>query len=307
MTSKTGHGTAVVTGASSGIGAVYAERLADRGYDLVLVARRRAELEALAARIAERTGRKVDVLVADLAKPKGRPWSSAGCATTQPITLLINNAGSAATGPLVGGNADATEKMLAINIVALTRLSAAAANAFADRKAGTIINISSAMAVITSAQGRRLQRLQGLRAELHARACRRACDRMAFACRRCFRATHARRSSPTRCSATIPPETIMPVEELVDAALAGLDHGETVTIPSLPDTADWDALRGCPAQADAEHLPRPPCRALSDPAGGLGRLTNFAIRPHETPEKSPSMSRLGAVARRPREWAPGPG
>ena len=155
--------------------------------------------------------------------------------------MLINNAGAAATGTLVGGDADATETMLAINVVALTRLSAAAANAFAARKAGTIINISSAMAVITSARAAGysaskayvLTFTRGLAEELAAHGVR----------------VQAVLPGYTRTPflsdallATIPAETIMPVEDLVDAALAGLDQGETVTIPSLPETADWDAL-----------------------------------------------------------------
>lgn len=241
MSTKTGQGTALVTGASSGIGVVYAERLADRGYDLVLVARRRAELDALATRIGGRTGRKVDVIVADLAQQEGQALVERRLRDDDTITLLINNAGAAATGPLVGGDADATETMLAINIVALTRLSAAAANAFAARKAGTIINISSAMAVITSARAAGysaskayvLTFTRGLAEELAAHGVR----------------VQAVLPGYTRTPflsdallATIPAETIMSVEDLVDAALAGLDQGETVTIPSLRDTADWDAL-----------------------------------------------------------------
>ena len=240
MVTKTGHGTAVVTGASSGIGAVYADRLAKRGYDLVLVARRRAELESQAAGIAQRTGRKVDVLVADLAEAEGQALVERRLRDDKTITLLVNNAGFAATGPLVGGNPDATEQMLTINILALTRLSAAAANAFVDRKAGTIINISSAMAVITSgrvagysaSKAYVLTFTRGLAEEVGPQGVR----------------VQAVLPGYTRTPflsdallATIPAETIMPVEDLVDAALAGLDHGETVTIPSLPDTADWDA------------------------------------------------------------------
>ena len=153
MTSKTGQGTALVTGASSGIGAVYAERLADRGYDLVLVARRRAELEALAARIAARTGRKVDVLAADLAQSEDRPWSSAGCATTTPSPCSSTMPAPRPPGRSSAAMPKRRNTMLAINIVALTRLSAAAANAFAERKTGTIINISSAMAQLSSRAG----------------------------------------------------------------------------------------------------------------------------------------------------------
>jgi short-subunit dehydrogenase len=241
MTSKTGQGTALVTGASSGIGAVYAERLADRGYDLVLVARRRAELEALAARIAGRTGRKVDVIVADLAQSDGQALVERRLRDDAGITVLINNAGTATMGPLVGGNAEATETMLAINIVALTRLSAAAANAFAPRKTGTIINISSAMAQLISgrvagysaSKAYVLNFTRGLAEELAPHGIRVQAVLPGYT-RTPF--------LPDALLATIPAETIMPVDELVDAALAGLDQGETVTIPSLPDTSDWDAL-----------------------------------------------------------------
>jgi short-subunit dehydrogenase len=230
MSSKTGQGTALVTGASSGIGAVYAERLADRGYDLVLV-----------ARIAGRTGRKVDVLPADLAKSEGQALVERRLRDDNSITLLINNAGASAAGPLVGGNADATETMLAINILALTRLSAAAANAFAGRKTGTIINISSAMSQLISgrvagysaSKAYVLNFTRGLAEELGPHGVRVQAVLPGYT-RTPF--------LPDAFWATIPPETIMPVDELVDAALAGLDQGETVTIPSLPDTADWDAL-----------------------------------------------------------------
>lgn len=240
MANPTGYGTAVVTGASSGIGAVYAERLAGRGSDLVLVARRRAELEALAGSIAARTGRKVELLVADLAKTGGQNLVEDRLQDDATITLLVNNAGFAATGPLVGGDAGATETMLAINILALTRLSAAAANAFAGRGNGTIVNISSAMAVITTGQAAGYSASKayvlnfsgGLAEELaplgvHVQAVLPGYTRTPFL--------------SDALLASIPPETIMPVDALVDAALAGLDRGETITIPSLPDIADWDA------------------------------------------------------------------
>jgi len=239
MTTKTGQGTAIVTGASSGIGAVYAERLADRGYDLVLVARRRAELETLAKGIAARTGRKADVLVADLADAEGQALVERRLTEDGSVTLLVNNAGIGALGPVPGGDAAALDRMLAINVVALTRLAGAAATAFAGRGMGTIVNIASAMSVIISptvasyaaSKAYVLSLSRGLQEALakdgvHVQAVLPGYTRTAL----------------IEGLSGLPDEIIMPVDDLVDAALAGLDQGETVTIPSLPDAADWDAL-----------------------------------------------------------------
>lgn len=230
-----------MTGASSGIGEVYAERLADRGYDLVLVARRQAELEKLAGSIAARTGRKVDFIVADLAKSEGQALVEQRIRDDSTITLLVNNAGASATGPIVGGNAEATEQMLTINVLALTRLSAAAANAFAARKAGTIVNISSVMSVIitprtagyAASKAYVLNFSRALAEELaplgvHVQAVLPGYTRTPFL--------------PEQFLATLPPEIVMDVNDLVDAALVGLDKGETITIPPLHNIGDWDAF-----------------------------------------------------------------
>lgn len=241
MVTKTGQGTAIVTGASSGIGEVYAERLADRGYDLVLVARRKAELEKLAGSIAARTGRKVDFIVADLANSEGQALVEQRLRDDSTVTLLVNNAGAAATGPIVDGNADATEQMLTINVLALTRLSAAAANAFAARKAGAIVNVSSVMSVIitprtagyAASKAYVLNFSRALAEELaplgvHVQAVLPGYTRTPFL--------------PEQFLATLPPEIVMDVNDLVDAALVGLDKGETVTIPPVHDIGDWDAF-----------------------------------------------------------------
>ena len=241
MTTTTHPGTAIVTGASSGIGAVYAERLADRGYDLVLVARRKAELEAQAKAISGRTGRRVDVLVADLSQSEGQALVENRLRDDANVTLLVNSAGLASNGASLGNDPAQTEKMLTINILALTRLAAAAANAFAARKRGTIINLASAMAFITwprtatyaASKAYVLNFSRGLAEEVAAHGVR----------------VQAVLPGYTRTPmlsdellAGIPAEAIMEVGELVDAALVGLDQGETVTIPSLPDVADWEAF-----------------------------------------------------------------
>src|SRR3954469_24819922 len=94
-------GTALITGASSGIGAVYADRLARRGYDLILVARNRERLAALADRIAGETGRKVELLPADLMDKGDLARVEAVLRTRSDITMLVNNAGVGATAPLL--------------------------------------------------------------------------------------------------------------------------------------------------------------------------------------------------------------
>jgi uncharacterized protein len=240
MATLAGLGTAVVTGASSGIGEIYAQRLADRGYDLVLVARRRPELEALASAISTRTGRKVDVLVADLADIGDQALAERRIREDQTITLVVNNAGTIADGPAPGTHIDAIDNMLAINVGALTRLSAAAADVFAKRGDGAIINIASGMAFIPSGPAGAyaatkayvLHLSRGLQEAFGGQGVRVQAVLPGY--------TRTPLINVPRL-AGLPAEVIMPVEDLVDAALAGFDIGETVTIPSLPDTADWDA------------------------------------------------------------------
>lgn len=141
--SSTSKGVAVVTGASAGIGAVYADRLAKRGYDLILVARNAERLAAVAARIESETGRNVRVLPADLNDAASLAKVEALLRDDTSITMLVNNAGIGSVASILQADVDAVDDMIALNITALTRLTYAAAPAFVARSAGTIINIAS--------------------------------------------------------------------------------------------------------------------------------------------------------------------
>jgi uncharacterized protein len=88
-------GTALITGASSGIGSVYADRLARRGYDLILIARDRQRLDALAISLSENTGRSVEIIVADLNDKADLARVEGVLRTNASITVLVNNAGIA--------------------------------------------------------------------------------------------------------------------------------------------------------------------------------------------------------------------
>src|ERR1700674_289388 len=147
MSDSTSKGTALITGASRGIGAVYADRLAKRGYDLILVARGETRLKALAANLARETARTVDVLAANLNDKADLARVEARLLQDRNITMLVNNAGTAALTPLVDSDVDEMEAMIDLNITALTRLTYAAAPAFVARGAGTIINIASVVGV----------------------------------------------------------------------------------------------------------------------------------------------------------------
>jgi NADP-dependent 3-hydroxy acid dehydrogenase YdfG len=143
----TQQGTALITGASSGIGAVYADRLARRGFDLVLVARNHDRLQALAGRLAADTGRKIETIAADLTNKKDIARVEAAIRANRDLTMLVNNAGVGATAPLLAADIEKMEQMIAINVNAPTRLTYAAAPGFVARGAGTIVNISSIAAV----------------------------------------------------------------------------------------------------------------------------------------------------------------
>ena len=185
-------GTALITGASSGIGAIYADRLARRGHDLILVARNRERLDALARRLSYDTGRAIKVIVADLNDKADLAQVEQVLRSDATIMVLVNNAGIGAVAPLVDSDIDEMERMIDLNVTAVVRL------------------------------------------------------------------TYA---------------IVMKAADLVDAALAGLDQGELVTIPSLPDIADWEAFEAArqnmrPKLSRSAHAARYGVSALNSKGRG---------------------------------------
>ena len=221
MTSK-----ALITGASGGIGAAYAERLATRGYDLVLVAR---SGDAMRERFPDAEIIEAD-LTRDLATVEARLREDAS------ITTLVNNAGVGLVAPFVQADLSRVEAMIELNVTALTRLS----HAFASRETGTLINVGS-ITPLALIEG--MAAYNGTKAYVNA-----------------FTQTLAAELPQLRIQAVLfgavgtdlwdksglplehlDAEIVMDVGEAVDAALAGLEAGELITIPALPDIADWEA------------------------------------------------------------------
>ncbi len=144
MTTK---GTALITGASTGIGAIYADRLAVRGYDLILVARNRDKLQMLASAISDKTNRAVEVLAADLGNIADLAGVEKVLREDNSITALVNNAGIGTHTTLLESDVDRMEAMVRLNVTALMRLTYAAVPGFVARGGGTVINIASIVAV----------------------------------------------------------------------------------------------------------------------------------------------------------------
>lgn len=249
--------TFLITGASDGIGAVYAERLARRGHDLVLVARRAEKLAELASRLEAETGIKVDVMAADLAKPEDLARVERRLREDAGIVGLVNNAGIAGEGAILQAKPDYLDGMLDLNVRAVTRLAAAVAPRFAE-SGGTIVNVTSVTALMPAAftsvypatKAFVLAFTEALHAELGPKGVR----------------VQAVLPGVTRTAiwtdeaiANIPPAMVMEAGDMVDAALAGLDQGEVVTIPAMPDMAPYEAYI---AARDALR----PMLSLKDPA-----------------------------------------
>src|SRR6516164_5135260 len=140
-------GTALITGASSGMGAIYADRLARRGYDLILVARNRDRLIALADRITNETHQSVEIIDADLNDRAALARVEAKLKQDASITLLVNNAGVGTHMRLLDSDVDAMTRMIDLNVHALPRLTYAAIPGFIARGKGSVINISSIAAI----------------------------------------------------------------------------------------------------------------------------------------------------------------
>ena len=234
-------GIALVTGASSGIGAIYADRLARRGHDLILVARDAARLNALAKRLHTATGRQVEVLSADLTNKEDVLRVEQRLQSDERIDLLLNNAGVGATSPLVDSDADRLEDMIQLNVTALTRLTRAVAPGMVRRGKGAVINIASIVALspelLNGTYGGSkafvLAFTQSLNHELGPKGIQ-------------VQAVLPGATSTDFWNVAgvpvshLPGEIVMQAEEMVDAALVGFDRKELVTIPSLPDAGDWE-------------------------------------------------------------------
>ena len=241
MTTLSSKKIALVTGASSGIGAVYADRLAARGYDLILVARRADRLEALCAQVSKTHGIKAEPIMADLTKDQDVARIEAILYTNGDLRVLVNNAGVARLAPAAQMPANDVVSQIALNITALTRLTQAVVPAFVARKQGLIINIASALAVhslpisaiYSGTKAFVLQYTRGLQQELAETGVKVQLVLPAST------ATEIWDLSGVPLAA-LNKETLMTTENMVDAALAGLDQGETITWPSVADATLWE-------------------------------------------------------------------
>jgi short-subunit dehydrogenase len=229
-------GTALVTGASSGIGAVYAHRLAQRGYDLILVARNADRLSQLASRLTTESGRTIETLAADLGNKAELARIEDVLKTDASITLLVNNAGVGGTAPLLSSDVDKMQDMIDLNVTALTRLTYAAVPGFVARGGGAIINIASIVAiapeVLNGVYGGSkafvLAFSQSLKHELADKNIR------IQAVLPGATATEFWGIAGTPVE-HLPTEIVMSAEDMVDASLVGFDQGEFATIPALVD------------------------------------------------------------------------
>lgn len=256
--------TALITGASTGIGAVYADRLARRGNDLILIARNRDKLQALAARISDETGRAVEVIAADLGDAAQLAQVEAVLRQDASITTLVNNAGIGTHTPLLDSDVDRMEAMIRLNVTALMRLTYAAVPGFVARGSGAIINIASVVAIAP-------EQLNGVYGGSKAFV-------QAFG----TSLNHELADKGIRVQSVLPGATatdfwetgglpldhlpshiVMRAQDMVDAALVGFDRGETTTIPALGDARLWQTYEEA-RKALHPHL------SSSQPAASFG-------------------------------------
>jgi short-subunit dehydrogenase len=235
--------TVLITGASTGIGATYAERFAQRGHDLVLVARDKGRLDALAARLREKHNIIIDVLQADLTQISDLTTVEARLRDDASIGILVNNAGAAQSGSFIEQSTDSVAQLVTLNTTALVRLASAIAPRLAQAGDGAIINIGSVvglapefgMTVYGATKAFVLFLSQGMSLELSPKG----------VYVQAVLPAATRTEIWERAGIDINTLTdVMEVGDLVDAALVGFDRREPVTIPPLQDAARWDALQG---------------------------------------------------------------
>lgn len=235
-------GTAVVTGASSGLGKVFAERLAKKGYDLKLVARREEKLVELAEQLTSKYGVTVTNLVADLGAPADLERVATNIQNDENITILINNAGTSTLAPVTQTSIAKQKEMIDVNITSLMLLSNAVLPGFIARNEGTLINIGSVLgaytlpisSVYSGTKGFVVQYTRGLQEEV------KGTNIKVQLVNPSITATEIWEVGGVPLSA-LDQAAIMTTEDCVDAALAGLAAGELATFPSVHNQELIDA------------------------------------------------------------------
>ena len=234
------HGLVAVTGASSGIGAVYARRFAQRGHDLLLIARRADRLAELAGELQRAHGITVETIAADLTAAADLDQVAATLRNSQTLEILVNNAGN---GP-VRSTADLTDaeaaNTLALNVTALMTLTRAALPGLSARGKGAIINIGSVLAFhglpVSSLYSATKAFVLTYSRAIHQEVADKGV--LVQAVLPAGTVTDFYESAGVSISA-FDPKVFMTAEQLVDAALVGFDRRETVTLPSVHDEALW--------------------------------------------------------------------
>jgi short-subunit dehydrogenase len=233
----------LITGASTGIGATYADRFARRGHDLVLVARDEMRLREVASRLERETSARIDIVKADLTSPADLARVETRLREDEKIGILVNNAGAAAPGGFAEQDSDALDRLIRLNVTALTRLTSAVTPRYLRQGGGAIINIASVLALIPeyplgvygATKAYVLTLSQSLQNELGPRG------------------VYVQAVAPAATHTEIWERSgrdvnqlsgVMDVNDMVDAALAGFDRREPVTFPSLPEVKLWEALEG---------------------------------------------------------------
>ncbi len=236
-----GRNLALVTGASSGLGAAFAERLAKDGYDLIIVARRRERLETLAQQLQANHQVTVEVLDADLSKLNDL-YKVEKHIGDSALELLVNNAGFGGYKPFIELDPDQAEELVNLKVLAITRLTRAALPNMVERGRGSIINVSSRLAFSGSMGSSQLPKRatyvganafinafsQLVQSELEGTGVQ-----VQALCPGVVRTEFHKRvgADPNR----FPPEIVMSPEDVVNSSLAALKSGEVICIPALED------------------------------------------------------------------------
>ncbi|MGV1872206.1 SDR family NAD(P)-dependent oxidoreductase [Agrobacterium rosae] len=232
---------ALITGASSGIGTVYARRLAARGHDLILVARATDRLEALGTELQQEHGVAVETITADLTDENQLDNVMTRLRAAPHIDILVNNAGAGMLGGFTSADPAAMDKLLRLNVLAPTLLTSAAIAGMVERGSGSIVNIASVLALLpehshgiyAATKSYVLTMSQSLAAEVSSKGIYVQAVLPAATRTEIFERAGGDISR-------VP--NVMEVEDLVDAALIGFDRKELVTIPPVPDVAAWEAF-----------------------------------------------------------------